>query len=669
MLRFLFLVPIALKISYAQITPLPSDSSDDSRGATIEKLLENNTQDLEHSQLLDELERLEESPIDLNEASIDELTMIPTIDGTIAQAIIGKREHVGRFSDFDELTNIPGMDEDKLNALRTYSRIPSDDAKRFFRTLHTSYRGRIQQVGEDQAGFISGKYIGSKPKLYNRLIADDGAYVTGGILTEKDAGEKSFTDHTVGYLSARDLGFIRNVVVGDYTITSGQGVMLWSAYGFSKGSEVISSPKRSGRHLRPFLSSDENKFFRGAAAQAQFGAFGLTTFYSNHPLDASFDSSSGYVTSFDESGLHRTASEMLKQNTVQEKLFGAKLSSVFSTGALRSNVSLSGYRSRFDKDVFLQSPDAFAGKSSNMFGFDYDVFYSRLNFFGEWARSHTGAIGGISGLTAVPGKNIQTTVVYRNFPKDFVSLHGYAFGERNGSTQNEEGIYTGIQMNFSRSLKLYTYFDQFRFPGRTYFLPLPSSGHDFFLQTEWKPKQRLLLTFRYKREVKGDLATTLDENIQEKKIITDRAQQNLRIEMAYRPATSVQFRLRGEYVNVDYREAAANEHGYLFFADTRLTFSKRLLINARLAAFQTTSYDSRIYEFENDVTGVLSNPGLYGRGMRLYLLARYSPATQLDISAKFSETIRDGVKTIGSGYDEIQGDTQSQFSMQIDVKL
>jgi hypothetical protein len=105
------------------------------------------------------------------------------------------------------------------------------------------------------------------------------------------------------------------------------------------------------------------------------------------------------------------------------------------------------------------------------------------------------------------------------------------------------------------------------------------------------------------------------------------------------------------------------------FQDVRVLPLDRLRIDARVIAFHTDSYDSRLYEYESELSGTLSNPALFGKGLRWYILARYEVSPAVDIWLKYSQTMREGVKSIGSGASEILGDRDSRLSVQLDVRL
>ncbi|WP_235972664.1 hypothetical protein [Pedobacter ghigonis] len=54
-------------------------------------------------------------------------------------------------------------------------------------------------------------------------------------------------------------------MAGDYTLQFGQGLTLWSGFSFDKGPDVTSVAKKD-LGLRPYTSTNEYSFFRGAAA-------------------------------------------------------------------------------------------------------------------------------------------------------------------------------------------------------------------------------------------------------------------------------------------------------------------------------------------------------------------------------------------------------------------
>ncbi|NOY06850.1 MAG: helix-hairpin-helix domain-containing protein [Chlorobi bacterium] len=668
--RFIFPFLPAI-IAFAAFTfSAPAQQIDTTRtGPDIqdEELLENLTGDQEDSQVLDRLEDLAAHPVDLNLADLSTLQTIPGLTPMIAASIIGYREKYGPFTQFGDLARVPGMDRQTLELLQRFGTLSTTETQApLLGKTTVEFRSRVMQDLETARGYLEGKYPGTKMKQYNRFQLTVGEHFRFGVLTEKDAGEPRLADFFTTFLEVKNVGFADVFVAGDYNVSAGQGIVLWRNSGFSKSVETISSIKRSSSLISPYRSSLENGFFRGAAWEKQFGALQAAAFFSTHTYDARLDSLTGAAGSFDESGLHRTVTERAKEDNVSETLVGAHVSVRITNPWVSGEMGISGYSSTFDREIRPSSPGAFEGTSASAVGLDYNLMVSGTNLFGEWARSHTKAIGGVSGLSTRLFDGFDLSLLYRYFPADFVSLHGYAFGERNGGTRNEEGMYLGLKYRLFRTLTLRGYMDVFRFPGRTYFNPLPASGKDLLVQTDWRFAARTLLTLRYREKVKDDPITIVDP--ENRRIITNRTQRNLRAEIMYQPARFFRVRSRVEFVRVDWATGLSSESGMLAFLDIRYRPRPDVQVYARVIGFRTDSYESRVYEYENDLRGVFANSALYGSGQHFYILLLWEAFHGMRFSAKYSRLVRDNVRSLRSGYDEIAGDELSRISIQVEFR-
>lgn len=58
--------------------------------------------------------------ININVASAEHLTLLPKIGDTLAQRIVDYREENGPYKCIDDLTNVKGIGETTLDAIRTY---------------------------------------------------------------------------------------------------------------------------------------------------------------------------------------------------------------------------------------------------------------------------------------------------------------------------------------------------------------------------------------------------------------------------------------------------------------------------------------------------------------------------------------------------------------------
>jgi hypothetical protein len=83
----------------------------------------------------------------------------------------------------------------------------------------------------------------------------------------------------------------------------------------------------------------------------------------------------------------------------------------------------------------------------------------------------------------------------------------------------------------------------------------------------------------------------------------------------------------------------------------------------RYALFQTDSYNSRIYAYENDVLYYFYIPSYYRTGSRFYLTARYKYKRKFDFWVRYGVWNYRNEDGLLSGLEEIKGNIRS------DVKL
>jgi hypothetical protein len=656
------------------------DTTETSAQNEFEEILEEIVEDTEDTQAYEMIEYLLENPIEVNQASIDDFTKIPFISQQLADDIIKFRSKYGDYYSIGELNSVPGMTKELYAKIKPYliidrSRFAKfneeqnvrEEAQRKSFTQLTDLEIRSRTISDLQRrkAFATGKFFGSPIKQYQRLKAAYDKSFKLNLLAEKDAGEKSLTDFYSGNFSVNNLGFIKNFVVGDYVLEFGQGLTIWRQIGFSKGAEAIYPIKKKGNGVIPYTSSDENQFFRGAAGSIKYSDFTLHAFYSINSFDANIDTLTGYISSRPTDGYHRSESELRKKNQSIEKMFGGRID--YQLGR-RVGLGLMHYQSKFNNRLALNSSFKSFEDSYDYTSFDFNVYIETLNLYGEISRDKNNVFAALIGLQSGIGRAVDFVVLFRNYPARFLNLHGYGFGERNGLTRNETGIYSGVKVATQYG-RINFYYDHFYFP-----YPLTNDrtltkGYEFL--TEYVSPTFAGTTFlvRYKYENKEVNEKGVDSYNRTQRYSLNRLQQNLRFEVQKVLPENARLRFRTEIVDVYYTKLKPHEIGYLVFGDIRVEPIRNLKISSRYIYFQTQSYESRVYEFENDLTGVLYNPGLYGRGMRWYIVAQYKIWRMFTLSFKYAETYRDDVKRISSGDSEINNNLDNRLSLQVEFRL
>lgn len=111
------------------------------------------------------------------------------------------------------------------------------------------------------------------------------------MIAEKDAGESyldqsHLPDHLSGFYQLKNGGVLRHLVIGDYNVSFGQGLVMGQGMMVGKSNEVLKI-KSSYSGIRRHLSTVESGYCRGAALLLGKRKFRFTTFGSFKEIDAS----------------------------------------------------------------------------------------------------------------------------------------------------------------------------------------------------------------------------------------------------------------------------------------------------------------------------------------------------------------------------------------------
>jgi hypothetical protein len=143
---------------------------------------------------------------------------------------------------------------------------------------------------------------------------------------------------------------------------------------------------------------------------------------------------------------------------------------------------------------------------------------------------------------------------------------------------------------------------------------------------------------------------------------------SVRLQLQYQVNPVIRLRTRGEAVR-NRQPGAAFEYGYLMYQDLQIVPGPKLTMYARVTVFDTGSYYTRLYQFENGLLYVLDDKALFGQGERMYAVVNYQPLPYLEIWAKFGITTYENKQTISSGLNQIQGNHKSNVGVEVRLKF
>ena len=303
------------------IDTLSTEALNDLLIEQVERLAEDSDDDIDYEDLLENYIFFSENPIDINSDDVKQLVELHLLNVFQYEELLKYRRYYGDFLFLDELEMVEGFDDLTLSIIRPLVIVGQNkdrDKLTFKKMAHYGKHqilGRYEQVLEKQQGYLpiddssllakpNSRYLGSPQKLQFRYTYNYRNRIRAALVVEKDAGEMFFTDKVsdtiqallgknykrgfdfIGFhLYAKDLGIVKAAVLGDYQLSFGQGLTMWSGMSFGKAG-AGSSVMKQGRGITPKGSASEYGFMRGAAVTLGGGPFSGTVFYSHRWVDA-----------------------------------------------------------------------------------------------------------------------------------------------------------------------------------------------------------------------------------------------------------------------------------------------------------------------------------------------------------------------------------------------
>ena len=635
--------------------------------------------------VVEDLYDIYQHPIELNGVTAEQLQQLPFLTMVQVMAIV---DYVNRNSpvlSLGELMYIRELDYVTRMRLMLFCRV---DAAVADRSQNVSLRD-LMRYGKHELVLRSDFPLytkeGFKPKSDSILLKSPNKVYQGtrfyhsfryrfesmqhlyaGVQMEQDVGEKG-VDYGAGYVMLQKIGRIQKLVVGDYKISLGQGLVVNSAMSFGKIASMSSSSSMN-RGISKHSSMSESNYFRGAAATVRlFRRLDVTAFVSFRDIDGTVNAKSveehGYesVTALKQDGLHRTKLEISKKGNMDEFSAGGGLQYTcgywgIGVTTLYTHLSMP-LLPKYNTESSLYRMYNPQGNDFSATGVNYSFRHRCLSFMGETAfalnylygeRTNRG-LATVNIIRYTTNSNTSLVLLHRHYDKRYATLYARSFGE-NSKPQNESGIYIGIKTQVASRLYVEAYADGFAFPYRKYLVSDGSNGIDCMARATYVPsdKSSLVVNYRFKSKQKDYKVQT---DVNELHYYTN---QNLKIQYSrqFSPVISTKTILYGTHV---FNPDVSNEYGFMLSQNVRFASSTQSGKRADLMVtyFNTTSYSSRVYLYEPSLIYSSGMSSQYGHGIRSVLLLSYPVICNLYVMGRFSVSKYFDRDTIGSSLDVI----------------
>jgi DNA uptake protein ComE-like DNA-binding protein len=630
-------------------------------------------------QLVEHYTHLAENPLNINEATAEELEQLLILTDFQIFSITEYIKEFGAMMSVHELLLVTGFDEEtvtRISPFVTTAVVEKQAFKLSLKDMLTKGRNtllmRSAKTLETREGYTRTdpnlqRYKGSPFSFLTRYKYKYGNKLQIGFTADKDAGEEFFKgsngkgfDFYSFHLMLNDRGRLKKLLIGDFRANFGQGLALWNNFAFGKSGDVHSI-KRRNNGFSAYSSADEVTYMRGIASTLQFGSWEFSPFVSYRRIDATMED--GGYTSLSATGMHRTSNEIVRKNTLSETVtgFNAGYGKTFwrvGATALYGRYGADDYR-----DIRPYNKFALHKPENANFAVDYRMIIKGISLFGEAAISSNGGKALLTGITADVNHWLQFSSLYRNYQTYYQAVYANAFGE-NSSTANEQGLYLGISVLPHKSWKLTAFFDSYSFPWLRYGVDSPSSGWDYLVQANYTPNKNfdVRIKLQHDKAMKNlpGSAVAATQNVERTRFL---------LQATYNLSPELSMGSRFAFCFFD-PEMQVAEKGFLMSQDVKYKVKNTPLSFAlRYAIFDTDSWNTRLYVYESDILYAFSIPAYYDKGCRYYFNIGYKILDTIQLWFRISQTYFFEKDEISSGLSAIKGNRQTDAKLQVQIKF
>jgi hypothetical protein len=591
----------------------------------IEALTEKSQLENEDEELFEKFGHFKKHPLNINEANANDLHASGLFSVVQVECLLSYRRLFGKFVSIYELQAVPGWDINSIRRILPFISIienaPVPVAGRRFAGGEKTILCRIARTF--RVDDSNTNYVGNSQRMLMRYRYNYKNLLQYGITTEKDPGEKLFDFYSFHFF-VRKAGWLKALALGDYIVNIGQGLILWQGMSFNKTGD-ITSIKNQSEVIKPYTSSGEFFFSRGTALTINFQKWQFTGFLSWRKLTANIEHDSitgkSYFTSVNTSGYHRTKDELDNKENLNAISYGLLIQSAWDRFGFGLNVSGNKYGEIQQKKKEPYNLFSFRDDSWMNFSVDYHYTGKNFHFFGETAMDKAKNIATVNGIMISLDPLVDFAILSRKINSGYQAPGANAFTV-SSAVNNESGLYSAISIRPLKGMTINFYADIYKFPWLRYGIDFPSGGGDYSLQLNYQPNKQF--------EIYSKLKIT--SAIRDKVV--------WRTHLQYKITKTFAFRQRAELL---WLSGGATESGFLSYADIiyKPLLSKWGVIS-RLSIFETDSYESRIYSYENDLLYAATVHPFYGSGLRAGINLEYSISKRLDTWFKIARTFAPG---------------------------
>lgn len=600
----------------------------------------------------------------INYLSDNEILSIRFLSVFQKYAIINYRKEWGSVCSVNELLLIDGFSEEAIGKFKhlldfsIYEKPRRYKFSDFFKYADFDFLLRVSannaKLEEYATDDLAKKYLGDRHKLLFKFKYNLDEKLSMGLVLEKDAGEQLFMSIDDGFRIEHLSGYILwnsklvSVLVGDYYAQFGQGLSMWNSLFFDGGIEAASM-LRTQKSIKPKTGGDEVNYLRGLAVNLKLENLDVVMYVSTRAKDATlnydetFDSWS--FSGFSSSGYHRTFNELGKINAVGERFFGANAKLSLHKSILSANFNYVKYSVPYKPKQNFENICKYSGMDNISYSLSYLSVFDVSYMYGELSLNRDLNPALLMGWYVHANSFFNIDFLFRFIHDNY---HAASFLNSYDS-DNETSVSVRVALFPSKALSANASVEVMKNNWVT------SNKPTVFPASSCKLRVKYVFSSSFFGYVDYSFEDKLSKlNVESLKLpkyaLSNRHKYRLHLE--YSPLDFLTLRSRLDYLFTD------DESGCLVYHDVAFRFDKLFTVITRLTCFDTDSYSSRLYSYENDVLYNFSSPAYYGQGCSVFFLVNCKINRHLSVWAKLWF-----VKTFDRITDKLNATVQLRLSL------
>jgi hypothetical protein len=582
------------------------------------------------------LESLMENPLPINSATREELEALPFISPEQVENVCYYLYRYGPMLDLTELLLVEGFDNTDLKHISPFLRISTPENKSA--SIPTPYS--IFHAGTHQIRLLTGsafpftsqpdsseRYLGNpihSTLQYEYIFQKKFQY---GFVIEKEAGEPWLDahhkpDYFSFYLKISKTGRIKNLILGDFTFSTGQGLV--SGNGFFNGTNPLNNPISSKQIIKRHFSTSASLFNRGLACSyriyqsdspsiksLQPFLVEWTGFISSRSVDARKDS--GKVSRLLFTSYHRTSEELETKDQLLLNAAGSYLQVKNAYASWGLTCLTWQMNADWSKAIEPYQLTQIRNKTSWNLSIDWETVFRKANWSGELALAKNKARAFVMTVQLTPYPRLKAGFLLRCYDPFYNALFGRGPGQKS-RTGNEKGLSGSINWKILPLFQLSAYYDVYIFPWMQYRCDEPSAGSTWGIQSTWQLSGQTSLQLKISRQENEQNESESDKPNPSKETehywagtgsyTVKSGPLSSRLGIQFKQWTSESNPSRPVGFSLSHQLSYRLQH-------------PALVLKLSYALYDASEYACRMYSYEPSLPGTFSMPLLYGQGLRV----------------------------------------------------